>query len=66
MTGTIANTITIQKSGAGANPVFTAYTGTVATPSVIAMVFSSLQVVIMLPLMVSIYRKLQEIQLPLP
>ena len=36
MTGTAANTITIQKSGSGANPLFTSYVGTVATPSVIA------------------------------
>lgn len=35
-TGTAANTIVFQKSGGGANPVITSYTGTVATPSVIA------------------------------
>jgi hypothetical protein len=31
-TGTIANTITFQKSGAGANPLLTAYAGGVGTP----------------------------------
>jgi trimeric autotransporter adhesin len=35
-TGTAANPIVFQKSGAGLNPVLNAYVGTVATPSVVA------------------------------
>jgi trimeric autotransporter adhesin len=35
-TGTATNTITIQKSGSGSNPVLTSYAGTVATPSTVA------------------------------
>ena len=33
MTGTISNTIVIQKNGSGANPILTSYVGTVSTPS---------------------------------
>jgi hypothetical protein len=36
MTGDATNTITIQKNGAGVNPKLISYTGTVATPSVLA------------------------------